>query len=73
MGSRLFGCRRPHWDVESPDGNSYVNVGANGHMWGGHGSINFPKPSSYIMLLLIIVVCILAIPTDGASLLLLFG
>ena len=33
-----------HWDVTGSDG-SYVNVGRNGHTWGGKGKVRLPKKS----------------------------
>ena len=30
-----------HWDVTGKNG--YVNVGRNGHMWGGQGKVTLPK------------------------------
>ena len=26
-----------HWDVQNPDGTGYINVGPDGHQWGGKG------------------------------------
>lgn len=30
-----------HWDVTGDNG--YINVGRNGHAWGGKGKVNLPK------------------------------
>ena len=30
-----------HWDVTGKNG--YINVGRNGHAWGGSGKVNLPK------------------------------
>uniref|UniRef100_UPI004056F44A RHS repeat domain-containing protein n=1 Tax=Acetatifactor sp. TaxID=1872090 RepID=UPI004056F44A len=32
-----------HWDVEGKEG--YINVGRNGHTWGGKGKVKLPKAS----------------------------
>lgn len=34
-----------HWDVQNPDGTGYINVGPDGHQWGGKGKHpKLPEP-----------------------------
>ena len=34
-----------HWDVQNPDGTGYINVGPDGHQWGGKGKRpKLPEP-----------------------------